>query len=213
VEGKAQLLRHGSSAAIIRGAGDAINEQDYDFASRCYNAYLLKTSQPETDGYKQTIAEMLTNTPVLQESEPSAPNPRSTTQTAKPRSGATRTKKAANDRPASMEKTFEEPSTVLEGRKRAKLVGILIKELKALRPQMQIAEDDYPRLSKLHPQYTVFQICHQKPVAAHWVKLLPERRSINSLAYEIAAAHFGRTASTLETAWKDYKPRKKARRD
>jgi len=95
----------------------------------------------------------------------------------------------------------------MRGRRRAKVVASLIKELNALRPQMQVPEEDFPELLKQNPEYQVFKICKKHPSAATWVKRLPDRRSTNSLAYEIAAIECGVSAATIETAWKDYKPK------
>jgi hypothetical protein len=95
-----------------------------------------------------------------------------------------------------------------KGRERAMVVAKLIKELNALRPQMQVPEDDYSELSRQNARYLVFKICKEHSAAAHWVKLLLERRSVNSIAYELAAVHFGVRAATIQTAWKRYKPNK-----
>jgi hypothetical protein len=91
------------------------------------------------------------------------------------------------------------------GLRRARLVSKLIIELNTLRALMQVPDDDFPNLSKQNPNYQVFKICKKHPSASKWVKLLPDRRSINSLAYEIAAIEFGRSAATIQTAWKRYK--------
>lgn len=97
------------------------------------------------------------------------------------------------------------------GCERAKKVAMLIGELNALRPQMQVPEDDYPKLASKHQGYLVFKICKTHPPAAHWVKLLPERRSIHTIAYEIAAVACGVSSATIETAWKRFKPNKRKR--
>jgi hypothetical protein len=97
------------------------------------------------------------------------------------------------------------------GHERARTVAKLIKELNALRPHMQVADDDYPKLSHQYPRYLVFKICKKHPPAVSWVKLLPERRSVNSIAHELAAVLFGVRAPTIQTAWKRYKPNKRKR--
>jgi hypothetical protein len=101
---------------------------------------------------------------------------------------------------------------VLIGRRRAKLVAKLIKELNALRPHMQIAEEDYSQLRKKYPKYEVFKICEKNPLASEFVKMLANRTRVNKLAYQLAAAHFGVSAATIETAWKRYKPKVKPER-
>jgi hypothetical protein len=91
------------------------------------------------------------------------------------------------------------------GLERAKIVDRLLKELNALRPQMQVPEDDFPKLRRENPSYLVFKICEKHPSAARWVKLLPERRTIHRLAFELAGAKCGLTAATIQTAWKRFK--------
>jgi hypothetical protein len=95
----------------------------------------------------------------------------------------------------------------VNGRRRAKLVGRLIEELNALRPLMQIPEEDYPKLRAKNPKYRVFKICEKNPGASEHVKRVCDRPSINRLAYELAAVDCGVSASTIETAWKRYKPK------
>lgn len=97
------------------------------------------------------------------------------------------------------------------GRRRAQLVGQLITELNALKPELQVPEEDYTRLCSQYPDCQVFKICKQHATASKWVKLVPDRPRVNTLAYEIAAIHFGVTKATIQTAWKRYKPRSKSR--
>jgi hypothetical protein len=93
------------------------------------------------------------------------------------------------------------------GIRRAKLVARLIKELNALRPHLQIPEEDFPRLRKQHPRYQVFKICKEHPGAAKWINLVCERRRVESLAWELAAIECGVSPATVKTAWKRYKPK------
>src|SRR5262249_28160079 len=76
------------------------------------------------------------------------------------------------------------------GRRRARLVGQLIQELNALKPQLQVPDDDYSQLMNEFPHYEVFKICKNHPSAARFVKLLPDRPRVHSLAFEIAAISF-----------------------
>jgi hypothetical protein len=101
--------------------------------------------------------------------------------------------------------------SAITGHGRATVVAELIKELNALRPQMQLPEDDYENLSRQNARYLTFKICKQYPSAVNWVKMLPERRSVNTIAYELAGVHFSVRAPTIETAWKRYKPNKRKR--
>lgn len=117
--------------------------------------------------------------------------------------------------PSQAAKTFalkNESAAEHEGRKRARVVATLLSELNELRPHMTIPDDDYPKLSRQNPKYLVFKICKKHPAAARWVKLLPERRSVHSLAYELAAVSFGIRAATIETAWKRYKQKARGKR-
>jgi hypothetical protein len=91
------------------------------------------------------------------------------------------------------------------GLRRAKLVKKLISELNALRPHMQLPDDDFPRLSQENPQYETFKICKEHPTAIRWVKLLPDRRTVQCLAWELAAVKCECSASTIQSAWKRYK--------
>jgi hypothetical protein len=93
------------------------------------------------------------------------------------------------------------------GKRRADLVGKLIVELNALRPLMQVPEDDYPLLCRQNPEYEVFKICAKHPSASQWVKFLPDRRRVEGLAFELAAAALGVKSPTIQTAWKHYKPK------
>jgi hypothetical protein len=93
----------------------------------------------------------------------------------------------------------------LTGLRRALLVSKLLEELNTLRPLMQVPDDDFPILSKQNPNYQVFKICRKHISASTWVKLLPDRQSIHSLAFEIAAIECRRSAATIRTAWKRYK--------
>jgi hypothetical protein len=96
---------------------------------------------------------------------------------------------------------------VERGCERAKLVGKLIGELNALRPHMEVPEDDYPVLKKQHPKYRVFKICEKHPAAAKFVHLVRDRRSVHSLAFEIAAIECQVRPATIKSAWKKYKPK------
>ena len=98
------------------------------------------------------------------------------------------------------------------GRERARMVRRLITELNALRPHIQIPDEDLPRLREQHSKYLVFKICKNHPSASEWVKRLPERRGVNTLAYELAAIQFGVRSATIETAWKKYKRRSRGPR-
>jgi hypothetical protein len=60
-----------------------------------------------------------------------------------------------------------------DGDKRAKIVARLLKELNALRPQMQVPEDDYPKLRRENPKYLVFKICKKRASAGSWVNSCP----------------------------------------
>jgi hypothetical protein len=91
------------------------------------------------------------------------------------------------------------------GIRRASAVARLIKELNALRPHMQLPEEDFPKLAKEHPAYEAFEICKKHPGASKWVKLVRERRIVNSLAYQLAAIEEGVSAAMMETAWKRHK--------
>jgi len=92
-----------------------------------------------------------------------------------------------------------------KGRRRASLVAQLIAELKALRPQMQVPEEDYPRLCKQNPKYKVFKICKKHPGASVLVQQVCDRRNVNQLAYKLAGMECSVSAATIETAWKHYK--------
>lgn len=109
-------------------------------------------------------------------------------------------------------RAHEKPVAVLSdnvrlGRRRAKLVAKLIKELNALRPHMQIADEDYSRLRNRFPKYQVFKICERNPSASEFVKRVADRPRVHTLAYELAAVHFGIAPATVKTAWKRYKPK------
>jgi len=91
------------------------------------------------------------------------------------------------------------------GIRRAKLVARLIKELNALRPHLQIPEEDFLKLREQHPRYHVFKICNKHPGAAKWVNLVCDRRRVESLAWELAAIECGISPATIKTAWKHYK--------
>jgi hypothetical protein len=109
----------------------------------------------------------------------------------------------------SARRQYQEMSNAeIMGRRRAKLVATLVKELNVLRPLMEIPEDDYPKLLEQNPNYEVFKICKKMPSAARWVKLLPDRRTVHTIAYELAAAKLAVKSATIATAWKRYKPRK-----
>jgi hypothetical protein len=98
-------------------------------------------------------------------------------------------------------------SAAVIGVRRAKLVAKLIGELNVLRPQMQVPEDDYPKFAKENPNYETFKICAKNPSASKWVKLLPDRRKVQGLAWELAAVECQCSAATIKTAWKKYKER------
>jgi hypothetical protein len=95
------------------------------------------------------------------------------------------------------------------GERRAKLTGRLITELNALRLLIQVPDDDFPRLSNENPNYETFKICKKHPSASQYVKFLPDRKSVHSLAYQIAAIECHCSAATIQTAWKRFKPRQK----
>jgi hypothetical protein len=98
-------------------------------------------------------------------------------------------------------------SADLRGLRRARLVEKLISELNELRPLLQVPDDDFSRLMGECSNYEVFSICAKHKNAASWVKLLPERRGVHSIAYELAGIVHTVKASTIETAWKRYKNR------
>jgi hypothetical protein len=93
----------------------------------------------------------------------------------------------------------------VRGLRRARLVATLITELNALRPLMQVPDDDFPKLAKENPNYETFKICIKHPGASQWVKRLPDRRNVHTLAFELAAAECGVRGATIQTAWKRFK--------
>jgi hypothetical protein len=98
------------------------------------------------------------------------------------------------------------------GRRRAELVGQLIKELNALRPQLQVPDEDYPKLVAENPGYEAFKIAKNHPAAAKYIKQTPDRPRVNTLAYKIAAIHFSVSSETIKNAWRKYKPRERSQK-
>jgi hypothetical protein len=95
-------------------------------------------------------------------------------------------------------------SAEISGSRRAALVATLINELNALRSLMQVPDDDFQRLRDQHPKYEAFKICAEHQGAARFVKLVNERRRVNTLAFELAAIKCNVRPATIATAWKKY---------
>ena len=101
-----------------------------------------------------------------------------------------------------------ETDSVRLGRRRADLVKKIIDELNILKPQMQVPEDDYPRLMAENPSYEVFKIAKEDTSASRLIKLVSERHTVHDLAFRIAAIYFAKSPHTIKNAWKKYKGRR-----
>jgi hypothetical protein len=69
-------------------------------------------------------------------------------------------------------------------------------------------ESEYQRLRDHYSEFLTFQIADRRPDLR--MKVLAIRSSSRHirLAQELAAAHYGRSFSTIEDDWKDHKPPK-----
>jgi hypothetical protein len=111
------------------------------------------------------------------------------------------------EKPRTQKPRISKSPAEASGLSRARLVARLISELNALRPLMEVPDEDFPKLAKEHPHYETFKICVKHPGASQWVKLLPDRRWVHTLAFQLAAAKCGVSAATIQTAWKRFKNR------
>jgi hypothetical protein len=89
---------------------------------------------------------------------------------------------------------------------RARTVAKIIKELDVLKPQM-FGESDYERLAKENPRFLTVRVADKRPDLMEKVIYIQDSRRHIRLAQELAAANHGRELSTIQTDWKNHKPR------
>lgn len=90
---------------------------------------------------------------------------------------------------------------------RARTVAKLIHELDALKPQMFVDDDkEYKCLHDQYPDFLAFRIAETRPDLKKKILAIQGSSRHIRLAQELAAAHHGKTLSTIQDDWKDYKP-------
>jgi len=97
-----------------------------------------------------------------------------------------------------------QPLTYSEAR--ARTVAKIIRELDILRRQMY-GESDYERLAKKNPRLLAFRVAAKQPDLREKVIYIQGSRRHIRLAQELAAAKHGKKLSTIQTDWKNHKPR------
>jgi hypothetical protein len=91
--------------------------------------------------------------------------------------------------------------------KRARTVATIIGELDILRPEM-FGQSDYDRLERENPNFLTFKVAAKQAGLQTKVLNVQDHHRHYRLAQELAAAYHGRKLSTLQTDWKDHKPKK-----
>jgi hypothetical protein len=89
---------------------------------------------------------------------------------------------------------------------RAKTVGLIVKELNALKPRMFEDESEYAKLRSENPNSLTFRIAADRPDLRKKVLAIQASTRHVRLAQELAAAHHGRSFSTIQDDWKHHKP-------
>ena len=98
---------------------------------------------------------------------------------------------------------------------RAAWVASVFEELTILEPRMQgmVSSEDYRRIAKEYARFVTFRVAGLHPEIEEKVNNLQEHRRYIRLAQEIVAAKFSRELNTIQTDWKNHKPKKYRQRN
>jgi hypothetical protein len=89
--------------------------------------------------------------------------------------------------------------------RRAEVVAQVIGELNVLRPLI-VGLKEYNEQRALFPDYLTFKVAEKHPNLKEKLLYIQHHVQHRRLALEIAAAHFGKERTTIESDWKKYKP-------
>jgi len=105
------------------------------------------------------------------------------------------------------------PRAGADSRGRARSVAMLYEELRIISPRLSTAGEELEELRKHYPSFQVFQIVEARPkLRTELVGASSSKRILLRLAQKLASHYHEKEVSTIETDWKDHKPKMYKRR-